>query len=343
MSAHECCIMQENLTHSYFTNLKSHGRRDLIIITQQQQPSVALVCSICKKDDRIVTDTDSGEIICSNCGTVISDKVQDISRPERRTFSVEEENVTRRTGVPTSIAFADMGLTTVIDKYDRDASGRPLDAEMRLIMQRLRMWDLRVHSHSPADRSLIKAFNELSMLKDKLALSNAVVEKAAYIYRKIQERGLIRGRTISGIMAAAVYIACREIGTPYTLRDIAAVNNIKRKDIARNYRKMTSQLDVKFPNIDPMKCISRIANKANLTEDTKRQAISIMKEVSKRQIAAGKDPMGLAASVLYVSCLKTGEDSTQAHIAKASGVSEVTLRTRYKELKNKLLNETVVL
>jgi transcription initiation factor TFIIB len=245
MSAHECCIMQENLTHSYFTNLKSHGRRDLIITTQQQQPSVALVCSICKKDDRIVTDTDSGEIICSNCGTVISDKVQDISRPERRTFSVEEENVTRRTGVPTSIAFADMGLSTVIGKYDRDASGRPLDAEMRLRMQRLRTWDLRVHSHSAVDRSLMKAFNELSMLKDKLALSNAVVEKAAYIYRKIQERGLIRGRTISGIMAAAVYIACREIGTPYTLRDIAAVNNIKRKDIARNYRKMTSQLDVK--------------------------------------------------------------------------------------------------
>src|SRR5919199_6131148 len=119
---------------------------------------------------------------------------------------------------------------------------------MRVRMQRLRMWDLRVHSDNPADRNLIKAFNELNMLKDKLALSNAVVEKAAHIYRKIQERGLVRGRTITGIMAAAVYIACREIGTPYTLRDIATVDNIKRKDIARNYRKMTSELDLKFPN-----------------------------------------------------------------------------------------------
>ena len=126
----------------------------------------------------------------------------------------------------------------------------------------------------------------------------------AYIYRKIQDRGLIRGRTISGIMAAAVYAACREIGTPYTLRDIAVVDNIRRKEIARNYRKMASELDLKFPNVDPMKCI----NKGNLTENTKRQAISIMKEVSKRQISTGKDPMGLAASVLYISCLKTGED-----------------------------------
>jgi transcription initiation factor TFIIB len=273
---------------------------------------------------------------------VVSDKVQDISRPERFSFSVEEKNIRSRTGVPVSLAFADMGLATVIDKNDRDANGRPLDAQMRARMQRLRIWDLRTHSHTPTDRNLSKAFNELNILKDKLALSDAVVEKAAYIYRKIQDRGLIRGRTISGTMAAAIYAACREIGTPCTLRDIAKAGNIKRKDIARNFRKLLYELDFKFPNADPIKCISKVANKADVTENTKREAISIMKEVSNRQIPAGKDPMGLAASVLYVSCLKTGEDKTQTQIAKASGVTDVTIRTRYKELKNKLLNETVV-
>jgi transcription initiation factor TFIIB len=131
------------------------------------------------------------------------------------------------------------------------------------------------------------------------------VEKAAYIYRRVQDRGLIRGRTISGIMAAAIYAACREIGTPYSLRDIAVAGKKKYE------------------------CISRVANKANLTENTKREAIDIMKEVSKRHISAGKDPMGLAASVLYVSCLKTGEDRNQTEIANASGVTDVTLRNRY--------------
>ena len=122
------------------------------------------------------------------------------------------------------------------------------------------------------------------MLKDKLALSAAIVEKAAYFYRKIQDMGLIRGRTISGVMAAATYIVCREIGTPYTLRDIAAVSNLKRKDIARNLRIVVFELDLKFPNVDPIKCISKVANKANLSENTKREAISIMKEVSNRRI-----------------------------------------------------------
>jgi transcription initiation factor TFIIB len=230
-----------------------------------------------------------------------------------------------------------MGLATVIGKSNRDASGHLLDAEMRVIMQRLRTWDLRIHSHNPADRNRIKALGELNMIRDRLALSEAVVEKAAYIYRKVQDRGLIRGRTISGIMAAAIYAACREIGTAYSLRDIAVAGNLKGKDVARNVRKIVFELDLKFPNVDLVKCISRVANKANLTENTKREAINIMKEVSKRHIAAGKDPMGLAASVLYVSCLKTGEDRNQTEIANASGVTDVTLRNRYKELKIKLL------
>jgi transcription initiation factor TFIIB len=300
------------------------------------------MCPICKRNDKIITDTGCGEVICSNCGTVVSDRGQDITSPERLAFNSQEKNIRSRTGIPLSLTFADMGLATIIGKHDRDASGRPLDTEMRAIMQRLRMWDFRAHSRSAADRNLLKALNELSMLKDKLALSAAAVEKAAYIYRKIQDMGLVRGRTISGVMAAAIYIVCREIGTPYTLRDIAVASNLKRKDIARNHRIVIFELDLKFPNVDPIKCISKVANKANLSENTKRQAISIMKDVSIRQIAAGKDPMGLAASVLYVSCLKTGEDKTQTQIAKASGVTDVTIRTRYKEIKNKLLNQTVV-
>jgi transcription initiation factor TFIIB len=126
------------------------------------------------------------------------------------------------------------------------------------------------------------------------------------------------------------------LGTPRTLKDIAAASNIKRKDIARNYRMLLFELDFKVPNADPIRCISKVANKANLTENTKRHALSVMKEVTDREIPAGKDPMGMAASVLYISCLKTGEDKTQTQIATAAGVTDVTVRNRYKDLKSKL-------
>ena len=297
-----------------------------------QTPFMCLIC----KNNHIITDSESGEVICSSCGTVISDRNQEISRPEWRFYSAEQENERSRTGIPITLAKADMGLATLIGKDDRDASGHLLDGAMRNRMQRLRTWDLRTRNHTASDKNLLQAFSKLDVLKDKLALSDAVVEKIAYIYRKVQHRGLIRGRTISGLIAAAIYAGCREMETPWTLKDIAAASNVKRKDIARNYRMLLFELNLKVPNADPIKCIVKVANRANLTENTKREAIAIMKDVAKKEISAGKDPMGLAATVLYLSCLRTGEETTQTQIAQASGVTEVTVRNRLKELKRKL-------
>lgn len=292
------------------------------------------MCSMCKSG-KTVTDPESGELICRNCGLVISDKAQE-SRPEWRAFTSEEANDRSRTGIPSSLARHDMGLSTVIGRTDKDASGRAIDISMRSTMGRLRAWDFRTQAHSPTDRNLRQAFSELDRLKDKLGLSDAAVEKTAYIYRKAQERGLVRGRTISAMVGAAIYIACRETGTSRTLKDIAEIGNIKRKDLARIYRIVVMELDLKIPMIDPMKCIVRVANRANLSERTKRMAMSIMKNVTKSGISAGKDPMGLAASVLYLACLNSGESKTQTDIAEAAGVTEVTVRNRYKNLKSQL-------
>jgi transcription initiation factor TFIIB len=194
----------------------------------------SFMCLICKTT-HIVTDPESGEVICSNCGIVISDKNQEISRPEWRFYSAEQENERSRTGIPITLAKADMGLATIIGKDDRDASGHLLDNAMRNRMQRLRTWDLRTRNHTSSDRNLLRAFSKLDVLKDKLALSDAIVEKIAYIYRKVQQRGLIRGRTVSGLIAATIYAGCREMEASWTLKDIAAASNVKRKDIARNY------------------------------------------------------------------------------------------------------------
>jgi transcription initiation factor TFIIB len=294
----------------------------------------SIFCSICKSG-RTVTDPESGEIICRNCGIVISDRINE-SRPEWRVFSSEDFNDRSRAGIPSSLARHDMGLSTVIGKANRDHSGRAIDVSMRSTMGRLRAWDFRTQAHSPTDRNLRQAFSELDRLRDKLGVSDAVIEKTAYIYRKAQERGLVRGRTISATVGAALYIACRETGTSRTLKDIAQIGNMKRKDLARIYRLVVMELDLKIPLIDPMKCITRVANKANLSERTKRAAVNIMKHVTKSGISAGKDPMGLAASVLYIACLDTGESRTQTEIADAAGVTEVTVRNRYKNLKGHL-------
>jgi transcription initiation factor TFIIB len=304
------------------------------------QPPPSTICPVCKSDLLIITDPESGEIICNGCGMIVSDRIQNINQPEWRAFSNEERNDRSRTGIPTSLAIHDMGLATVIGRSDRDASGRKIDAAMHTTMQRLRTWDSRALIHASSDISLMHALNKLDILKDKLTLPYAVVEKAAYIYRKAQYKKLSRGRLISGLMAASVYAACREMSTLRTLKDIAAASNIKRKHLAKAYRLLLIELDIKVPLVDHIKCIAKVANKANLSEKTKRQAISIINEVRRKDneisYSAGKNPMGLAATILYLSCLKTGENTTQNYIAEAAGVTEVTLRNRSRELKIKL-------
>lgn len=291
-------------------------------------------CARCGKDS-MVTDNSTGERFCGGCGFVINERIDD-SGPERRAFSKEEHDDRTRTGGPSSLAMHDMGLATVIGHDDRDATGKPLSASMKSTIKRLRTWDSRSQVHESQERNLRQAFSELGRMKDKLALSDSVVEKTAYIYRKAVEKNLARGRSISGMMAASIYLACRDTGTPRTLNDVARQINIKRKDVSRCYRLLLKELDLTMPVVDPIKCMSRISSQAELSEKVKRYALTILEDASKMEITAGKDPMGLAAAALYLSCVINKEGVTQKVIAMAAGVTEVTIRNRYKGLRELL-------
>ncbi len=280
----------------------------------------------------MVLDNSGGELFCSNCGYVVKEKIAELG-PEWRAFSPEEKDERAHTGLPSSLALHDMGLATVIGVADRDASGKSLPASMKATIERLRTWDGRSQVHESVDRNRRQAFSELDRLVDKLNVNDAVIEKAAYIYRKALERGLIRGRSISAMIAASLYAACRDTETPRTLKDVAVISNIKKKDLARCYRLLFRELDLRMPVVDPAKCVSRIASKAGLQEKTKRRALEILKRAGETRTSAGKDPMGLAAAALYVACVIENDTKTQKDVAEAASVTEVTIRNRYKGLK----------
>lgn len=288
------------------------------IMLRKPAPNV-IVCPNCG-DGQKVTDIESGELICTKCGYVIHERVGD----EEQDWSVlAREPASKLRTSPTSLARSGMGLSTIIGRPDRSA-GSGLNAAMRSTFDRLRTWDFRIKGRD--ERSLKRAFVDLDRLRGMLRLSDTIVEKAAYIYRRAQEQGLVRGRTMRAVMGAAIYIVQREMGISGTLDDIIRATNTKEKDLARAYRILIRELDLKVPMVDPVKCVSRVANKANISERTKRKAMNMIYDVVKSGLAAGKDPMGLAASVLYVSCVNSGEVKSQAAIADAAGVSEVTLR-----------------
>jgi transcription initiation factor TFIIB len=302
----------------------------------KSQPSV--ICSLCNKPTNIITDHELLENICMNCGSIIINKdkchdentQEDNQNKEISNFKYKTTSGSHRTDA--SLTRHDMGLSTVIGKTNRDASGRQIDVEMRNRINRWRTWDTRSQFQHSKEKNLHTAFIHLQKLKDKLSLPDSVIEKAAYIYRKIQEKKLANGIQIKLPITVALYISCREMEIPRTLKELAEISNADEKYLSKFYRKVIFELDLKVPQADPLKMILKIANVCKTSEKTKRDAIRLMNEIIKRKLITSKDPMGLAGAIVYMADKINGEHIIQYQIANATGVTLVTIRKNLRFL-----------
>jgi transcription initiation factor TFIIB len=279
---------------------------------------------------KFVTDVETGEIVCSQCGIVFQEEILD-QKPEWRAFTPEETRMKARTGPPTSLQKFDKGLSTTFQPY-KDATGRSLPMKERFKMMRLRLWNIRARMNHSTSRNLSHAMRELTRLSDKLHVPRDVEEQAAQIYRKVLDRGLIRGRSITSIAAASLYAACRLTRTPRSLREVVTASTRSRREIARSYRLVQRSLNRKMPVDEPVKYVPKIASKVGLSQNMQNLAVDLLRRAKQRKAIVGKGPVGLAAAALYIAAAMTGEKVTQRVLARAANVTEVTVRNRYKGL-----------
>ncbi|MGB9124262.1 MAG: transcription initiation factor IIB [Nitrosotalea sp.] len=282
----------------------------------------------------LVTDNDTGEILCSRCGQVLIEKIDSMGT-ELRSFDLEQFNEKSRTGAKSSLAIHDMGLATSIGSQDKDASGNSLSGYMKNTFNRLRIWDSRSKSKGN-DSNLRQAFVLLDTIKSQLSLPDNVVEETAYIYRKASALKLTRGRGISSILYAALYAACRMTVTPRTLRDIAKAGNIRKGDLATAYRTLVQNLDLKLEPYDPVEFVTKICSMIDVSESTRRNALNLLSKAEYAGFSIGKNPMSLVAAAVYLATCATNEKKTQVEIAKVCGVSNVSVRNLTKLFKVKL-------
>ena len=272
----------------------------------------------------VITDSERGELLCGGCGLVLLQKLEDISY-ENHGYTQEEFMSQSRTGPATSLAMHDKGLSTVIGK-NVDSTGHAISNRTKQTFNRLRIWDQRSKSRSVS--SLSKALTQLNAMKTKLAVPDSVVEEAAYIYRKAVAAKLTRGRTMTSLIAASLYAACRENNTPRTLDDIAQAANVERRILSRDLRTIIKRLGLSLNQYDIGSFIVKIANNLNLKEKTKRDAMLILQKAEDVEITAGKNPVAQAAASLYIACIMNGERISQKKFSAEAGVSDVTVRNR---------------
>ena len=290
----------------------------------------------CKKN-LVVTDLHTGEIACSSCGSVSSEKMIDPTA-ETTGLNSEQYQSNSRVGMKTSLKMADRGLSTIIESQDRDSTGKSLSNENRRMFYRLRMWDRNSRS-AISVKSFQKAFTLLDGIGSKLALPESVIEETAYLFRKIASKKILAGRSTASILCATVYATCRLTDTPRTLQDVADAGNIKKKNLQRIYRFIAKELDLHPEAYNPTEFVNRISKAVNISEKTERLAFKILNLSIQNKVSTSKNPMAMAAAAVNLASVMNHEKVTQLKISEASGISAVTIRDRTKEIKEKIGGE----
>jgi transcription initiation factor TFIIB len=302
--------------------------------TSSQSTYAKRRCPECN-GDRFISDYETAEIVCMNCGYVIAEKIEDTG-PEWRAFDDEQREKRGRVGAPLTFTIHDKGLSTMIDWRNRDTYGKTLSPGQRAQVYRLRKWQRRARVSDATERNLAFALSELSKISSTLNLPKNILETASLIYRRAVKKNLIRGRSIQGIAAASVYMACRQGNVARTLDEISRASMINRKEVGRSYRFVIKELEVLIPPYGPSHYVGRFLNQLGLVGSVETLAIKILNAAKSIGLTSGRGPLGMAAAATYIASSLVNERKTQRNIAEQVNVTEVTIRNRYRELMQSL-------
>jgi len=280
-------------------------------------------------------DESRGEIVCESCGLIINDDLVDLGK-EWRSFDSDQFEKRARTGSPKKYVKLNKGLVTMIDRKGRDLRGNKLSSKSKAQMYRLIKWHKRASVSSSMERNLSIALTEMRRVASYLNIPESLVEAAALLYRKTVEKGLIRGRLIEAVVSAPLYTVCRTYHVPRTLNEMAEASGLTKKEIGRTYRFLVRELKLDVPLTNPIHYIPRFASELNLSGEVQEKGREIIKKAISQGLISGRGPTGVAAAAVYIAGLLKGERRTQKEVANVAGVTEVTIRNRYRELKKEL-------
>lgn len=307
-------------------------------VDRSQRPTKSLEEASCPDcgSPSLITDYKHGEVVCKKCGLVLEEEIFDFG-PEWRAFDEEQKSKRARTGGPVKFAKLNKGLTTEIDRYDRDIRGGAIQPERKAQLYRLRKWQRRSRMSDSVQRNLSIALPELDRMCAYLNIPNNIKEECAMWYRKAVSKGLVRGRSIESVVAAIIYLISRKHSLPKTLEELADASGVKKKDIGRSYRFACRRLDIRMPVATPMDYVPRFASELGLSGETEAKAIEILQKAREKGVTSGRGPTGVAAAAIYLAGKLTNDKQTQKGIAgRLAGVTEVTIRNRYEEIAREL-------
>ncbi|MFB6152097.1 MAG: transcription initiation factor IIB family protein [Haloarculaceae archaeon] len=282
--------------------------------------TAASVCPECEGELR----SDDHEAVCAECGLVVAEDRVDRG-PEWRSFGDDETN-RERTGAPLTRSRHDRGLSTEIGRSTR------LKGRKRRRVARMRRQHNRTKIGSKAERNQVYGFTEIRRLVGALGLSETVRDRACVLFESAQDEDLLRGRSLEGFAAAAVYATCRTTEISRTIDEVVADAKASRAELRAAYDALNRELGLPTGPIDPREYLARFASELDLPQPVERRARELAGTAHEAGTVAGRNPAGVAAACLYTAADERSYPLTQQEAADAAGVTPVTLRSTYADL-----------
>ncbi|KAJ3222154.1 transcription initiation factor IIB [Clydaea vesicula] len=283
--------------------------------------NVKLICRDCRDPiPNLVEDFAQGDLICGNCGLVLGNRIID-TRSEWRTFSNSDDNSgdPSRIGGMSDMILGDSALDNTIIGGGTGVSGELNRAHGKSTNQKV-------------ENQVVQAFKDIQSMGDRVGMSKLVLDSAKQLFKKVEEEKMLRGKSTQAIMAACIYIGCREHNDTRTFKEICNLTNVPKKDLGRIYKQLLPLFESQTKKISIDSYISRFASQLDIHPKVQKHALKLCNRAIEYGTLAGKSPISLVAACLYfVSCLSDNPTSAK-DIAEVSGCTEGTLRNAYKRL-----------
>ena len=287
-------------------------------------------CPECS-EGHLVLDYTHGDYYCSQCGVIFNE----YSLRGAEEYPTFDESQSHSPLGPQD----GMGPSTEITPGFRDGQGHVFSPHRLLEIHRLRKTERFTRFSSTTGRNLNHMLGFMSATASRLGITRPAKEFALHLYSEMVHKRLTVGRDARAIAAASLYAGCKYYSLPYSLEDIALTildsvdTCAAKKRVGKAYRTIIRNMGLRFSPPTPADYLARYTSELNLTHETERKARELLKKVLKSG-SPGGEPSSVAAALIYLASKISGKKVTQKRITKVTGVTDTTIRTRYRELKS---------
>jgi transcription initiation factor TFIIB len=279
-------------------------------------------CDFCSNKEITLVD---GDYTCLHCNTLVCRYID--ASAEWRIFNGDDNKGANmiRCGMPT---MQDTSLGSLMGFGNVRET-----AELR-IMRRYHMWN----STTYKERSLYTIFDMLSLNAMNNGISKSIIEEAKALYKRVSDTKSTRGNNRSGLIAASVYMACKNNQVPRSTREIAGFFNVKINVMTKSCKKVQEILQTNIKSTKAEDFISRFGSKINLDRHQKELCKWIIGKAEEEDLVSNNTPPSIAAAAIHTACVLYNWNVNKKELAEACEVSLVTILKCSKKI---LASETI--